>query len=55
MPKLLIILCLVLTGCETMNGLGMDMQRAGSNLSDKAAPAPKHPQVMAYPDDAEPE
>jgi len=27
---------LLLSGCDTMNGLGMDMQRAGANLSSRA-------------------
>lgn len=49
-------LCL-LAGCNTMNGLGEDMQSAGSHLSDKAQesqrppPPPPPPQVMSYPDD----
>lgn len=41
----LTILCL-LAGCNTMNGLGQDMQNAGANLSDKAQgnPPPPPPQ-----------
>jgi predicted small secreted protein len=36
MRYLLIAGCVALVGCNTMNGLGQDMQRAGSSLSNKA-------------------
>jgi predicted small secreted protein len=34
---ILLALCLGLAGCNTMAGLGQDMQRAGSNLQERAA------------------
>ena len=53
MPKFAVLVCVLLTGCGTMNGLGVDMQRAGAGLSDKATS--QHPQheIMAYPPDAD--
>ena len=60
MWKTIILGCLVLAGCDTMNGLGQDMQQAGHNLSDRAVeqkgppPAPA-PYVPAYPTPYEPE
>ena len=52
MKIVIMIGILALVGCNTMNGLGQDMQRAGSNLSDKATP---HQERMAYPEDVPPE
>ena len=53
--RVVLLLCVVLAGCDTMSGLGMDMQRAGSDLSTKATESKYRnappPQVMAYPDD----
>lgn len=36
MQRTILVLCLVLAGCDTMNGFGQDMQQAGSNLSRQA-------------------
>ena len=56
MRIVLVISLLALAGCNTMSGLGHDMQNAGSNFSNKAdQPHQQHQQRMAYPDDAEPE
>jgi len=53
MRIVLVISLLALAGCNTMSGLGHDMQNAGSNLSNKADQP--HQQRMAYPDDVESE
>lgn len=36
MWKAIILGCLLLAGCDTMNGFGQDMQHAGQSLSDRA-------------------
>jgi predicted small secreted protein len=36
MKGIIVLACIVLAGCDTMAGLGQDMQRAGSNLTSKA-------------------
>jgi predicted small secreted protein len=36
MHKALLLLCMMLVGCDTMAGFGEDMQNAGSNLSRNA-------------------
>lgn len=54
MRTVMLVCVLALAGCNTMNGLGHDVENAGANLSHKADP--HHEQErMAYPDDAEPE
>ena len=51
----IITLCL-LAGCNTMNGLGEDMQAAGAKLSAKSQeesppPPPPPPPQAVYPDE----
>ena len=48
MPKSLLLLCLILAGCDTMAGFGQDMQQAGSNLSRNATEA-KYGSQQPYP------
>jgi predicted small secreted protein len=33
---LLLVACLILSGCNTMKGLGKDLKRAGEKLEDAA-------------------
>lgn len=47
--RIILTFCLVLAGCNTMNGLGDDMQQAGAKLSNKAT---HQQEVMSYPDDS---
>jgi predicted small secreted protein len=51
--------CLLLVGCNTMAGMGEDMQRAGANLENRATESQRLPpssppgppvEVPAYPD-----
>ena len=56
MRETLLVLCLLIGGCDTMTGLGMDMERAGANLSAKATEAkfrnqypPPQQDVTVYP------
>ena len=37
--RTILLLCLVLAGCDTMAGFGEDMQQAGSGLSRRATEA----------------